>query len=134
MRFVGVSEISLNELRRARQLIEIATVQNRFNLSEQAADDVLRACAQSGIGFIPWAPIAMGELAGASDALASVATRHRATQAQIALAWLLERSPVVLPIPGTGSADHLRENVKAALIKLSTDELLALEHATGPST
>jgi aryl-alcohol dehydrogenase-like predicted oxidoreductase len=131
VRFVGVSEISLNQLRRARQLIEIATVQNRFNLGEQAADDVLRACEQWRIGFIPWAPIAMGDLARAAGALASVATRHDATQAQVALAWLLERSPVVLPIPGTGSPDHLRENVKAALINLSADDLLALEDATG---
>jgi aryl-alcohol dehydrogenase-like predicted oxidoreductase len=128
---VGVSEISLNELRRAGELIEIATVQNRFNLGEQAADDVLRACEQWRIGFIPWAPIAMGDLARAAGALASVATRHDATQAQVALAWLLERSPVVLPIPGTGSPDHLRENVKAALINLSADDLLALEDATG---
>jgi pyridoxine 4-dehydrogenase len=126
IRFVGVSEVSLDELRQARQLIDIVTVQNRFNLAEQAAGDVLRACEADGIGFIPWAPIAMGGLTVSSN-LAGAAARHRATPAQIALAWLLQRSPVVLPIPGTGSPEHLRENVNAALIELSENDLLALE-------
>jgi pyridoxine 4-dehydrogenase len=134
IRFVGVSEVSLAELDRARQLIEIVTIQNRFNLGEQAADDVLRACEEAGIGFMPWAPIAMGDLLGSSGALASVAARHGATEAQIALAWLLHRSPVVLPIPGTGSLEHLRENVNAALIELPENDLLALErHTKQPS-
>jgi pyridoxine 4-dehydrogenase len=127
IRFVGVSEVSLSELDRARRIVDIVTVQNRYNLGEQAADDVLRVCEQEGIGFMPWAPIAMGELLGSSAAVASVAARHGATQAQIALAWLLDRSPVVLPIPGTGSLEHLRENVNAALIDLSENDLLALE-------
>jgi len=127
IRFVGVSEVSPAELVRACELIEIATVQNRFNLGEQAGDAVLRACEAQGIGFIPWAPIGMGDLVGSSGALAGVASGHGATQAQIALAWLLRRSPVVLPIPGTGSLDHLRENLDAALIELSENDLLALE-------
>ncbi|HTE59394.1 MAG TPA: aldo/keto reductase [Solirubrobacteraceae bacterium] len=127
IRFVGVSEVSPAELVRARELIKIATVQNRFNLGEQAGDAVLRACEAQGIGFIPWAPIGMGDLVGSSGALAGVASGHGATQAQIALAWLLRRSPVVLPIPGTGSLDHLRENLDAALIELSENDLLALE-------
>jgi len=127
IRFVGVSEVSLAELVRARQLIDIATVQNRFNLGEQAGGDVLSACEAEGIGFLPWAPIAMGDLLASSGALASVASEHGATQAQIALAWLLSRSPVVIPIPGTGSPDHLRENLNAALIELSENDLLALQ-------
>jgi aryl-alcohol dehydrogenase-like predicted oxidoreductase len=127
IRFVGVSEVSVAELGRARQLIDVATVQNRFNLGEQAADDVLRTCEKEGIGFMPWAPIAMGDLLHSSGALAGVATRHRATEAQIALAWLLARSPVVLPIPGTGSLEHLRENLSAALIEFSESDLLTLE-------
>ena len=127
IRFVGVSEVSVEELRRARQLIEIATVQNRFNLAERAAEDVLRACEADGLGFLPWAPIGMGDVLDSMDALASAAARHGATQAQMALAWLLHRSPVVLPIPGTGSPEHLRENLGAALIELSEDELAALE-------
>ncbi len=88
--------------------------------------DVLTACEADGLGFLPWAPIAMGELLGSSSALAGAAARHEATQAQIALAWLLHRSPVVLPIPGTGSRDHLRENVSAARIELSESDLAAL--------
>jgi len=128
IRFVGVSEVSVDELRRARQLVEIATVQNRFNLADRAAADVLRVCEADGLGFLPWAPIARG--LGNTCTLASVATTHEATQAQIALAWLLRRSPVVLPIPGTGSPEHLRENVDAALIELSEDDLATLEHDT----
>lgn len=127
VRFVGVSEVSVDELRRVRQLIDVVTVQNRFNLADQAADDVLRECEAAAIGFIPWAPIAMGDLAGSSNALTGAAARHRATPAQMALAWLLHRSPVVLPIPGTGSPEHLRENVSAALIELSENDLLALD-------
>jgi aryl-alcohol dehydrogenase-like predicted oxidoreductase len=127
IRFVGVSEVSVEELHRARQLIEIATVQNRFNLAERAAEDVLRACEADGLGFLPWAPIGMGDVLDSMDALASAAARHGATQAQMALAWLLHRSPVVLPIPGTGSPEHLRENLGAALIELSEDDLAALE-------
>lgn len=131
IRFVGLSEVNLAELGRARQLVDIATVQNRFNLGEQAANEVLRACEDDGIGFIPWAPMAMGDLLGSSAALARVAALHAVTQAQIALAWLLQRSPVVLPIPGTGSLEHLRENVSAALIDLSESDLLALERDAG---
>jgi pyridoxine 4-dehydrogenase len=126
IRFVGLSNVSLDELRWAGQLVEIATVQNRFNLAEQRDDDVLRACEEAGIGFLPFAPIAMGDLMGSSAALAGVAARHGASQAQIALAWLLDRSPVVLPIPGTGTLEHLRDNVDAARIELSEGDLLAL--------
>lgn len=127
IRFVGVSEVSVDELRRARELVEIATVQNRYNLAERAADELLRECEAEGIGYLPWAPIGMAGLLGSSDALARVASHHRASEAQIALAWLLRRSPEMLPIPGTGSLGHLRENVDAALIELSDDDMRALE-------
>jgi pyridoxine 4-dehydrogenase len=127
IRFVGVSEVSVDELRRAGEVLDVATVQNRFNIADQTADDVLRACEADGIGFLPWAPMDMGRLAGSTGALTGVAARHGATPAQIALAWLLQRSPVMLPIPGTGSPGHLRENVGAALIELSGDDLLALD-------
>jgi pyridoxine 4-dehydrogenase len=130
IRFVGVSEVTAGELHRARELIDIATVQNRFNIADQTAGDVLNACEADGIGFLPWAPMAMGDLARSSGALAGVAARHGATPAQVALAWLLQRSPVMLPIPGTGSSTHLSENVDAALIELSDDDLLALDHDT----
>jgi pyridoxine 4-dehydrogenase len=115
IRFIGVSNVSAEELHRARELIEVATVQNRFNAAEQGADDVLSACDAEGIGFMPFAPIAMGLLADASTGLDGAAARDGATPAQAALAWLLQRSPVVLPIPGTGSLAHLRENVGAGL-------------------
>jgi pyridoxine 4-dehydrogenase len=121
VRFVGVSNVSVEELRHARELIEIATVQNRFNVAEQGYDDVLRTCEAEGIGFMPFAPIAMGGLADASTGLAGVAARNGATPAQVAIAWLLRRSPVLLPIPGTGSLEHLRENVDAALLALPDD-------------
>jgi pyridoxine 4-dehydrogenase len=130
IRFVGVSEVSVDELHRARELIDIATVQNRFNIADQTAGDVLSACEADGIGFLPWAPMAMGDLARPSSALASVAVRHGAMPAQVALTWLLHRSPVMLPIPGTGSPKHLRENVNAALIELSENDLLALDSGT----
>jgi pyridoxine 4-dehydrogenase len=127
IRFVGVSEVTIDELRRARELIDIATVQNRFNVADPTAAEVLSVCEADGIGFLPWAPIDMGELARPSGPLAALAVRHGATPAQVALAWLLHRSPVVLPIPGTGSAEHLSENVNAALIELSKEDLRALE-------
>jgi pyridoxine 4-dehydrogenase len=100
IRFVGVSEVSLDELHRAQAIVEIATVQNRYNATERQADDVLAACEADGIGFLPWAPIRGG---------------GEVTDARTALAWLLDRSPVMLPIPGTGSIEHLRENVGAAV-------------------
>jgi pyridoxine 4-dehydrogenase len=127
IRFVGVSSVTVDELDRARRLVDIATVQNRYHLGERAADDVLRACEEDGIGFMPWAPMAMGGLLGSSGALTAVAARHGATQAQVALAWLLRRSPVMVPIPGTGSLEHVRENARAALVELSENDLLALE-------
>jgi pyridoxine 4-dehydrogenase len=126
IRFVGVSEVTAEELRRARELVNVETVQNRFNLAEHGADDVLAQCEADGIGFLPWAPIGMGALLGSSGALRRVASEHGATEAQVAFAWLLQRSPVILPIPGTGALAHLRENVGAARIELSEDDLDAL--------
>ena len=127
IRLVGVSEVSVDQLRRARELIDIATVQNRFSLVDQTADEVLSACEEHGIGFMPWAPMARGDLVRSSSVLAGVAARHGATPTQVALAWLLHRSPVMLPIPGTGSPEHLHENVNAAVIELSEDDMLALD-------
>jgi aryl-alcohol dehydrogenase-like predicted oxidoreductase len=127
IRLVGVSEVTIDELDRARELIDIVAVQNRFNVADPTAGEVLSVCEADGIGFIPWAPIDMGELARSSGVLAAVAVRHGATPSQVALAWLLHRSPVVLPIPGTGSPEHLSENVNAASIKLSKEDLRALE-------
>jgi pyridoxine 4-dehydrogenase len=127
IRFVGVSEVTVEELRAARELVHIVTVQNRYNVAARGADDVLAQCEANGIGFLPWAPIGMGRLLGGSSALARVARGHGATEAQIAFAWLLHRSPIMLPIPGTGSLAHLRENVTAASIELSEGDLAALD-------
>jgi pyridoxine 4-dehydrogenase len=127
IRFVGVSEVSRGELERARELVDIATVQNRYNLAQRTADDLLEACEADGIGFMPWAPIRTGGQVIHSDALAEVAARHGATPPQVALAWLLRRSPAMLPIPGTSTPEHVRENIEAALIELSEDDIAALE-------
>ena len=126
VRFFGVSGVTVDELRRVRETIDVAAVQNRFNMAEPAASDVLEICEADGIAFLPYAPIAMGDLAAPTGPLTAVAARHGVTAAQVAIAWLLDRSPAVLPIPGTGSLEHLRANVEAARIELSEDDLRAL--------
>jgi aryl-alcohol dehydrogenase-like predicted oxidoreductase len=127
IRFVGVSEVTAAELARARALVEIATVQNRYNIAQRGADDVLAVCEADGVGFMPWAPIRAGGQTVSSDALAAVAERHHATPPQVALAWLLQRSPVMLPIPGTSTREHMRENIDSALIGLSEEDVATLE-------
>ena len=126
IRFVGISEVSVAQLARARELIDVVTVQNRFNYAERQAEDVLEACEAGEIGFIPWFPLKVGDLAGEGSALAAAADRHGVKPSQLALAWLLHRSPVMLPIPGTGSLEHLRENCAAALVELTENDLKEL--------
>ncbi len=127
VRHVGLSEVSVEELDAARKTVEIATVQNRFNLTDRASEDVLDRCTELGIGFIPWFPIATGELAKEGGPLDDMATETGATPSQLALAWLLHRSPVVLPIPGTKSIEHLEENLAAASVSLSEDQMKRLD-------
>jgi pyridoxine 4-dehydrogenase len=122
IRFVGLSEVSLDELARAGELLDVATVQNRFSLVERDADDVVDACEADRIGFMPWAPVARGEWGAYERVLSAIAARHGATPVQIALAWLLRRSPAVLPIPGCGSLAHLRENAAAAALLDAMDD------------
>jgi pyridoxine 4-dehydrogenase len=122
---LGVSNVSLQELDRARAVGEIVAVQNRFHLGDRASEDVLAACERAGIAFLPWFPIGAGALARA-DELQAVASAHDATAAQVALAWLLQRSPVLLPIPGTSSIAHLEENVAAAGLRLTSEEVRRL--------
>jgi pyridoxine 4-dehydrogenase len=122
IRHVGISNVSLEQLEQARGLVDVVTVQNRYNLTDRSSENVLDACDQAGIGFIPWFPLAVGSLAEAGGALEEVAHAHDATPAQIALAWLLARSPVMLPIPGTGSIEHLEENVEAVELTLTHEE------------
>jgi pyridoxine 4-dehydrogenase len=123
IRHIGVSNVSVEELERARALVDVVTVQNRFSLVDRYAEDVLDACAAAGIGFIPWFPLAMGDLARPGGPLDELARAHDATPSQLAIAWLLARSPVVLPIPGTASLQHLEENVAAADLELDSQEL-----------
>jgi pyridoxine 4-dehydrogenase len=123
IRHIGVSNVSVDELSRARQVVDVVTVQNRFNLEDRHSEDVLDACADAGIGFIPWFPLAVGRLARPGGPLDAIARGHDATPAQVALAWLLARSEVMLPIPGTASVGHLEENLRAADIELSADEV-----------
>ncbi len=129
IRHVGVSNVSLAQLEQARSIVEVVTVQNRFNLTDRASADVLEACERDGLGFLPWFPLAAGDLAEPDGAVADIAERHDATAGQVALAWLLQRSPVMLPIPGTGSVEHLEENLAAARLTLDDDEMTSLDAA-----
>lgn len=125
IRFVGVSNFTVDQLERAQKVVDFVTVQNRYNLGDRNHEAVVDYCTEHGIGFIPWYPLAVGDLAD-DKRLSEIAARHEATSAQIALAWLLHRSPVILPIPGTTSIAHLEENVAAAEIELSDKEVKAL--------
>jgi pyridoxine 4-dehydrogenase len=129
IRHLGLSEVSVEEIRAAQEVFEVTTVQNLYNLTNRGAEDVLDYCEEQGIGFIPWFPLAAGKLARPGGAVAETARAHDATPGQIALAWLLHRSPVMLPIPGTGSVAHLEENVAAAGIELTAEEVEAIAAA-----
>jgi len=122
----GLSEVSVDDIQAASKHFKVATVQNRYNLGDRASEDVLNYCEANGIGFIPWYPLAAGSLAKGGAKLDGIAARHGATPGQVALAWALKRSPVMLPIPGTSKLAHLEENVAAAGIALSDEEFIAL--------
>jgi pyridoxine 4-dehydrogenase len=123
---VGLSEVSIEEIEAARKVVPIVTVQNQYNLVDRQSEDVLDHCEREGIGFIPWFPIASGRLAEDGGTAAELAAEKDATPAQIALAWLLGRSPVILPIPGTSKVAHLEQNCEAALVELSQAEIDSL--------
>jgi len=127
IRHVGLSEVKPTDIDRARQFVKIVSVQNLYNLGDRQHQDVLEYCEKEGLAFIPWYPVAAGKLALPGGKLDTIAKRHGATVAQLSIAWLLYRSPVVLPIPGTSSVAHLEENVKSAEIVLSDDELKEIE-------
>jgi pyridoxine 4-dehydrogenase len=126
IRHIGLSNVSAAELARARRLTPIVSVQNHYNLRDRSSDALVDACAAVGIAFIPWYPLAAGRLAAAASTLAHIAERHDATPAQVALAWLLHRSPTMLPIPGTASIAHFEENFAAAALRLTPEELTML--------
>jgi aryl-alcohol dehydrogenase-like predicted oxidoreductase len=138
IRHIGLSQVSVADIERARKLVPIVSVQNRYNLVERHArpsagatkpqpEQVLEHCEREGIAFIPWSPLLAGDLAKPRGPVARVAQRLRATPAQVALAWLLRRSPVMLPIPGTSSVEHLEENVAAALLELGDEDFRDLD-------
>ena len=129
IRHIGLSEVTVDQLVEAQETAEIVSVQNLFNLANRDAEKLLDHCTEHGIGFIPWFPLATGELSAHDGPLAAAAQQHDATPAQLALAWLLQRSPVMLPIPGTSSVDHLETNTAAASIELTDEEFAALERA-----
>jgi aryl-alcohol dehydrogenase-like predicted oxidoreductase len=126
VRFVGLSEVSVADIEEARRYFPVVTVQNRYSIADRQHEDVLEHCAAHGIGFIPFFPLAAGRLSEEDSPLSNSARAHGVTPSQIALAWLLQKSPVMLPIPGTSKVAHLEENVAAAAVKLSEDEMGAL--------
>jgi pyridoxine 4-dehydrogenase len=129
IRHIGVSNVSVDELERARAVVDVVSVQNRFNLADRHSEDVLEVCDRDGLGFFPWFPLATGDLARPGGPLDELAGAHDATPGQLAIAWLLARSPVVLPIPGTASVEHLEENAAAAELELEPEELERLAEA-----
>ena len=129
IRHAGLSEVSVADIEDASKVFKVATVQNRYNLVDRGSEDVLDYCEANGIGFIPWFPLAAGDLAKPGSILDGIAKAHDATPGQIALAWVLKRSPVMLPIPGTSKVAHLEENVAAVDFTLSDQEFAALDRA-----
>ena len=127
IRHVGISNVTLAQLEQARRIVDVVTVQNRFNLTDRTSAEVLEECGREGLGFFPWFPLAAGDLARPGGLVDEIAANHDATPGQIALAWLLARSRVMLPIPGTSSIEHLEENVAAAQLELNEEELERLD-------
>ena len=127
IRHVGLSEVKPKEIEQVLKLTKIVSVQNQYNIGDRQHEDTLEFCEQHGIGFIPWFPVAAGKLAQAGGPLDTAAKRHDVSVSQLALAWLLHRSPVILPIPGTSSVKHLEENTAAASLKLDAGEWTQIE-------
>jgi aryl-alcohol dehydrogenase-like predicted oxidoreductase len=135
IRHIGLSEVTPQEIEDAEKIVPIVSVQNRYSLGDRRNEEILNYCERRGIGFLPWYPIAGGKLLKAdhpgAQMLSSVATRHGASVSQLSIAWLLQRSPVLLPIPGTSNIEHLEENVAAAQLKLGAEEWAEVEAAVG---
>ncbi|PNG25232.1 aldo/keto reductase [Methylocella silvestris] len=129
IRHAGLSQVSIDDVKAAGKFFNVVSVQNLYNLVDRTSEDVLDYCATAGVGFIPWFPLAAGRLARPGTLLDAIARKKGATTSQVALAWTLRRSPVMLPIPGTGSVGHLEENVAAAAIELSDEEFAGLDKA-----
>jgi pyridoxine 4-dehydrogenase len=123
IKHIGLSEVSVRQIQHAKAIVRVVSVQNRYSLADRGSEDVLEYCEQEGIGFIPWFPLAAGRLSGSASQVSRVAAQLNATPSQVALAWLLARSPVMLPIPGTSSVAHLEENVAAAVLKIDKNTM-----------
>jgi pyridoxine 4-dehydrogenase len=129
IKHIGLSEVSVRQIQHAQTIVPIVSVQNRYSVADRGSEDVLRYCEKEKIGFIPWFPLAAGQLSGGDSPIRRVAGRLKATPSQVALAWLLARSPVILPIPGTSSVEHLEENVAAAGLRIGENKMQELAHA-----
>jgi pyridoxine 4-dehydrogenase len=129
IKHIGLSEVNVRQIQHAQTIVPIVSVQNRYSLTDRGSEDVLQYCEKQKIGFIPWFPLAAGQLARPDSPINQAAARSKATPSQVALAWLLWRSPVMLPIPGTSSVEHLEENVAAAGLKIDENDLRALGEA-----
>jgi pyridoxine 4-dehydrogenase len=123
IRHIGVSNVSTDDLRRARAIVQVVSVQNRFNFNDRQSDEVLKVCERDGLGFLPWRPLTAGRFRLAPGSLKKIAAQRGGTVKQVLLAWLLARSPVMLPIPGTSSVQHLEENIGAAALRLTPEDL-----------
>jgi len=133
IRHIGLSEVSVHQIQRAQAIVPIVSVHNRYSLADRGSEDVLEYCEQGAIGFIPWFPLAAGRLSGSDSSVGRLAAQLKATPSQVALAWLLSRSPVILPIPGTSSVEHLEENVAAADLKIDEDAMRELDRTVRAS-
>jgi pyridoxine 4-dehydrogenase len=133
IRHIGLSNVTVEEIERAQQIVPIVSVQNHYNVGDRASEDELRFCEENGIAFLAYFPLARGDLAKPGSAVAEIGSRHGATPGQVALAWLLQHSPVTLPIPGTSKITHFDENRDAAELELEDDELEALDELAAAS-
>ncbi len=133
IKHIGLSEVSVPQVQHARTIVPVVSVQNRYSVADRKSEDVLEYCEKQNIGFIPWFPLGSGRLSGAESPISRLASRWKATPSQVALAWLLARSPVMLPIPGTSSVAHLEENVAAAGLKLDESQMRELADAARPA-
>jgi pyridoxine 4-dehydrogenase len=133
IKHIGLSEVSLRQIQHARTIVPIASVQNRYSITDRGSDDVLEYCEEEKMGFIPWFPLAAGRVSGSESPISRIAARWKVTPSQLALAWLLARSPVMLPIPGTSRVEHLEENVAAAELKVDANKWQELDRTARAS-
>jgi pyridoxine 4-dehydrogenase len=133
IKHIGLSEVNVKQIRHARTIVPIVSVQNRYSLADRGSEDVLEYCEKENMGFIPWFPLAAGKMSGTQSPIADVAAKLKASPSQVALAWLLARSPVMLPIPGTSKVNHLEENVEAAGLKIDHVKMQELDRSAKAS-